>query len=68
MADALNKLVSQFLDVSRDVNALSSASPTDDVAAQLGTAARDTELALRTLRDAAVEQSKPTANPSAAMR
>ncbi|MCH7739248.1 MAG: hypothetical protein IIC93_03780 [Chloroflexi bacterium] len=57
VADALNALVSQFLDVSASTQALSSAAPTDEVAAQLASAARDTELALRTLRDAAVDES-----------
>ena len=55
IADALNTLVSQFLVVSANVRALSPAPPTNEVAALLGTAARDTELALRTLRDATVD-------------
>ncbi|MCH8223749.1 MAG: hypothetical protein IH868_10100 [Chloroflexi bacterium] len=60
VADALNALVSQFLDVSAKIQALSPASPTDVVAAQVATAARDTELALRTLRDAALDESQTT--------
>ena len=68
IADALNKLVSQFLEVSADVQALSSTPPTDGVAANLGTAARATELALRTLRDVAVDvgasvEMNPTSTP-----
>ena len=72
IADALNTLVSQFLEVSADVQALSSASPTGEVATQLGAAARATELALRTLRDAAVDVganadtgTNPTPTPTA---
>ena len=62
VADALNALVSQFLGVSANAQALSSASPTDEVAALLATAARDSELALRILRDAALDESQSSSD------
>ena len=61
VTDALSALVSQFLSVSSDIQELSLGTNTIPIAAQLSLAARNTELALRTLRDAAVDVARAAA-------